>query len=45
MVELPLKPKIDAEELEILDGFESGTLTPLADARAMMKQHSAAEGD
>ncbi len=42
MEELPVKPKFDAEELEILEAFESGTLTPLADARALMKQHRAA---
>ena len=34
-----MKPKLDPEELEILEAFESGSLKPLPDAKALMKKH------
>jgi predicted DNA binding CopG/RHH family protein len=34
-----VKPKLDPEELEILEAFESGARNPLPDAKALMKQH------
>lgn len=39
MEAIPVKPKLDPEELEILEAFESGALKPLADAKALMKKH------
>ena len=42
MKALPVKPKIDPEELEILEAFESGVLKPLADAKTLMKKHRVA---
>ena len=31
--------KLDAEELEILEGFDVGSLTPVADMKAEIKRH------
>lgn len=39
MEAIPVKPKLDPEELEILEAFESGALKPLPDAKVLMKQH------
>ena len=34
--------KLDAEELEILDGFDAGSLTPVPDMKAEINRHSEA---
>jgi hypothetical protein len=39
MEAIPVKPKLDREELEILEAFESGSLKPLPDAKTLMKMH------